>query len=269
MNKYSPKEPEANISILSSFRLDGKTALVTGSGRGIGRIASIALSEAGANVILTDIDLKSVNNLSKELTKLGRNANAFKLDVTNPNDVTKKVKIFEDKFKSIDILVNNAGTSIRQPMEKMSLKTYEKIIKTNQTSVFLCSQAVGKLMLKKKSGTIINISSIQGLTGGGPTPNFPYHASKGAIVNMTRSLANEWGPKGIRVNAIGPTYTKTQLVSPLMKDKKLLNFIISRTPLRRLAEVEEIAGAIIFLASPASSMITGHTLMVDGGWTAI
>ena len=191
------------------------------------------------------------------------------MDVTDHKDVVKKVKMINHKCMGIDILVNNAGTSIRQPMEEMSLKTYEKIIKTNQTSVFLCSQSVGKLMLKKKSGTIINIASIQGLTGGGPTPNFPYHASKGAIVNMTRSLANEWGPKGIRVNAIGPTYTKTQLVSPLMKDKNLLNFIISRTPLRRLAEIEEIAGAIIFLASPASSMITGHTLMVDGGWTAI
>ena len=123
-------------------------------------------------------------------------------------------------------------------------------------------------MLKNKRGSIINISSIMGVTGGGPAPNSPYHASKGAIVNLTRSLANEWGPEGIRVNAIGPTYTKTRLVKSLNEDPEKLKFIIETTPLRRLSEVSEMAGGILFLASNASSMVTGHTLMIDGGWAS-
>ena len=124
-------------------------------------------------------------------------------------------------------------------------------------------------MLSRKKGSIINISSIMGVTGGGPAPNSPYHASKGALVNLTRSLANEWGAKGIRVNSIGPTYTKTRLIKELSNNKEKLQHIIDRTPLKRLAEVSEMAGGILFLASDASSIVTGHTLMLDGGWSAI
>jgi len=258
-----------NFDVRKLFSLDNSTTLITGSAQGIGRVAAIACGKAGSKIAITDKDIKSAKLLEKELQEANINAKAWELDVNYEENIIDTFSQVENELGSIDVLINNAGTANRNPAELMKTEDFERIIKLNLTSVFICSRTAAKSMLSRKKGSIINISSIMGVTGGGPAPNSPYHASKGALVNLTRSLANEWGPKGIRVNSIGPTYTKTRLIKELSNNKEKLQHIIDRTPLKRLAEVSEMAGGILFLASDASSIVTGHTLMLDGGWSAI
>jgi NAD(P)-dependent dehydrogenase (short-subunit alcohol dehydrogenase family) len=258
-----------NFDVLNLFSLENTTTLITGSAHGIGRVSAIACGKAGGKIAITDKDFKSAKILEKELIDAGINAKAWELDITNEENIITVFREAASYFGSIDILINNAGTANRSPAEEMKTEDFENIIKLNLTSAFICCRTAAKYMLKNKKGSIINISSIMGVTGGGPAPNSPYHASKGGLVNLTRSLANEWGSRGIRVNSIGPTYTKTRLVKQLNADKEKLNHIIERTPLKRLAEVSEMAGGILYLASDASSIVTGHTLMLDGGWSAI
>jgi len=258
-----------NFDVLNLFSLKNTTTLITGSAHGIGRVAAITCGKAGGNIAITDKNFESAKILEKELVEAGIKAKAWELDITKEENIIKVFSEVSMYFGSIDVLINNAGTANRNPAEEMKTEDFENIIKLNLTSAFICCRTAAKYMLKNKKGSIINISSIMGVTGGGPAPNSPYHASKGGLVNLTRSLANEWGPRGIRVNSIGPTYTKTRLVKQLNADKEKLNHIIERTPLRRLAEVSEMAGGILYLASNASSIVTGHTLMLDGGWSAI
>ena len=258
-----------HFDVLKLFSLENTTTLITGSAQGIGRVAAIACGKAGGKIAITDKDFSSAKLLEKELHEAGINAKASELDVKIEDNIIKVFNEVASTFGSIDVLINNAGTANRSPAEEMKTEDFENIIKLNLTSAFICCRTAAKYMLKNKKGSIINISSIMGVTGGGPAPNSPYHASKGGLVNLTRSLANEWGSRGIRVNSIGPTYTKTRLVKQLNADKEKLNHIIERTPLKRLAEVSEMAGGILYLASDASSIVTGHTLMLDGGWSAI
>ena len=258
-----------NFDVLNLFSLKNTTTLITGSAHGIGRVAAITCGKAGGNIAITDKNFESAKILEKELVEAGIKAKAWELDITKEENIIKVFSEVSIYFGSIDVLINNAGTANRNPAEEMKTEDFENIIKLNLTSAFICCRTAAKYMLKNKKGSIINISSIMGVTGGGPAPNSPYHASKGGLVNLTRSLANEWGSRGIRVNSIGPTYTKTRLVKQLNADKEKLNHIIERTPLRRLAEVSEMAGGILYLASNASSIVTGHTLMLDGGWSAI
>ena len=258
----------SDFNVADLFDLKNETALITGAANGIGRVAAIVLGKAGAKIAITDINFEESKILEKELLKAGVKAKAWRMDAKNEKNI---IEVFDKVDKSLgdtSILINNAGTAHRSPAEEMSTEDFENIIRLNLTGSFICARTAAQRMLKNKRGSIINIASIMGVTGGGPAPNSPYHASKGAIVNLTRSLANEWGPEGIRVNAIGPTYTKTRLVKSLNEDPEKLKFIIERTPLRRLAEVSEMAGGILFLASNASSMVTGHTLMIDGGWAS-
>ena len=262
-----PSAQSFNINKL--FSLKDTTTLITGSAQGIGRVAAIACGKAGSKIAITDKDYNSAKILEKELLKANIKAKAWELDINFEEDIIKTFKDVENELGPLDVLINNAGTANRNPAEEMSTEDFEKIIRLNLTSLFICSRTAAKSMLRRNKGSIINISSIMGLTGGGPAPNSPYHASKGGVVNLTRSLANEWGPKGIRVNSIGPTYTKTRLIKELSANKEKLQHIIERTPLRRLAEVSEMAGGILYLASDASSIVTGHTLMLDGGWSAI
>tara|TARA_B100000686_G_scaffold353260_1_gene458166 strand:+ start:3601 stop:4431 length:831 start_codon:yes stop_codon:yes gene_type:complete len=258
-----------NFDVKKLFSLDNCTTLITGSAQGIGRVAAISCGKAGSKIAITDKDIKSAKLLEKELQDANIKAKAWELDVNYEENIIDTFNKVEKELGPIDVLVNNAGTANRNPAELMKTEDFEKIVKLNLTSVFICSRTAAKSMLSRKKGSIINISSIMGITGGGPAPNSPYHASKGALVNLTRSLANEWGPKGIRVNSIGPTYTKTRLIKELSNNEEKLQHIIERTPLRRLAEVSEMAGGILYLASDASSIVTGHTLMLDGGWSAI
>ena len=168
----------------------------------------------------------------------------------------------------IDILVNNAGLAARQPSEALDLATWEKVLRINLNGSFLCAREAGKVMLAQGRGSVVNVASIMGLVGGGLYPNLAYHSTKGALVNFTRALAVEWAGRGVRVNAVAPTFVRTPLTARLLSDPEMKSAIEGMTPLGRLAEADEIADAILYLASDAAAMVTGHTLPIDGGWVA-
>jgi NAD(P)-dependent dehydrogenase (short-subunit alcohol dehydrogenase family) len=256
-------------SYMSTFRIDGRTAAVTGGGSGIGRAAALALSEAGANVALLDKDATAGAAVAAEIAASGGKSRFLPLDITREQDVEGAVAQIAAAFGSIDILVNSAGTAIRAPTMELSLDDWNRVVEVNMTAVFLCTKHVARTMIAGgRPGSIINIGSIMGISGGGIYPNISYHATKGAIVTMTRALAVEWAQHRIRVNAVAPTWVRTPLIGPLLQNPELVRRIEAMTPLGRLAEPEDVAGAILYLASPASAMVTGHVLAVDGGFLA-
>ncbi len=256
----------SEFSVLAQFRVDGQRAVVTGGGKGLGKVACQALAEAGARVAVLDLDGATAEETAGEI---GNGACAWICDVGDEEEVERTFREIEAEFGGVDILVNNAGTARRSPTETMPTETWDLLLRVNQTSVFLCTRAAARSMLANGGGAVVNIASIMGATGGGYHPNLPYHASKGAVVNMTRSLAAEWGRRGVRVNAIAPTYTETDLTLPLRENPQIQAYLEERTPMGRFAQPEEMAGAILYLASPASSAVTGILLPVDCGWLAI
>lgn len=251
------------------FRLDGEVAMITGAGDGIGRIAALTLAEAGAAIAVTDIDGEAADRVATEIKEAGGRAESYLLDVGEFHAIIDTVSRIEADLAATSILVNNVGIAEREPTLETTIETWERIISVNVSAAFLCSREVGRAMVAAGSGCIINVASIMGLTGGGLYPNLAYHTSKGALVNMTRALAVEWAQSGVRVNAIAPTYVKTRLTEKLRADTEMVARIEERTPMGRFAEPEEMAGAILFLASPASAMVTGHILPIDGGWLAV
>ncbi len=243
--------------------------MITGAGNGIGRIAALTLAEAGAAVAVTDIDDEAASRVASEIREAGGRSKSYTLDVGEFPAIIDTVSNIKADLARISILVNNVGIAQREPTLETTLETWEQIFSINVTAAFLCSREVGRAMVAARSGRIINIASIMGLTGGGLYPNLAYHTSKGALVNMTRALAVEWARSGVRVNAIAPTYVKTKITENLRADQEMVAKIEDRTPMGRFAEPEDMAGAILFLASRASAMVTGHTLPVDGGWLAV
>ena len=183
--------------------------------------------------------------------------------------IVRTVAEIADAFGRIDILVNNAGITKRVPTVEFASEDWHRIIDINLTGAFVACREAGRHMLAAGSGRIVNIASIMGLSGGGLFPSIAYHASKGGLVNITRGLAAEWAQRGIRVNAIAPTFVSTRLTENLRRDEAMVAAIEGRTPMGRFAEPEELAGGILYLASRASSMVTGHVLAIDGGWLAI
>jgi NAD(P)-dependent dehydrogenase (short-subunit alcohol dehydrogenase family) len=253
---------------LSVFRLDGKVALVTGGGSGIGRAAAVALAGAGAAVALLDLDPVRAASAADEIAAAGRAASSHTADVTDEGSVDRAVEEASARHGGVDILVNSAGIGIRRAAVELPLGDWDKVVAVNLTGVFLCSRAAARQMMRRGAGAIVNLASIMGFSGGGIYPNVSYQATKGAVVNMTRALAVEWAPAGIRVNAVAPTWVRTNLTAPLLDRPGVLNQIKALTPLARLATPQEIAYAILYLASPAAAMVTGHTLAVDGGFLA-
>lgn len=252
-------------SPLDAFRLDDRVAVVTGGARGIGYETARLFTAAGARTVLLDIDEAAAR---ESAARLGPQASALRLDVASEADVTRVFDEIASTHGRIDVLVNNAGMALRRPSTELSVADWQRVVDVNMTGVFLCARAAARHMLARRGGTIVNTASIMGLSGGGLYPNISYQATKGAVVNMTRALAVEWASGGLRVNAVAPTWVDTEFIGPLKNSPELMREIQRVTPLGRLAQPIEVAHAILFLASPASAMVTGHVLAVDGGFLA-
>ena len=253
-------------SVLNSFQLDGRRALITGSSAGIGFALARALGQAGASLVLNGRDAAKLQTAVDQLRTEGLNAEAASFDVTDSSAVKLAVDAIEAKHGAIDILVNNAGMQIRNALHEFQEADWHQLMKTNLDSVFFVSKAVANKMIERKQGKIINICSVQSELG---RPGIaPYAASKGAIKMLTKGMAIDWGPHGINVNGLGPGYFKTELTAKLVADETFTQWLTGRTPSRRWGNVEELGGAAVFLASDASRFVNGHILYVDGGITA-
>jgi len=249
---------------LGLLRLDGRVGLVTGGGNGIGRATCHALAQAGAKVVVSDIDAGAAEAVAREIGA----GEPLRLDVADEAEVEAAIAAIADRHGRIDILVNNAGLGARMPTVDMPTERWRQVHAVNVEGSFFCARQAGRHMLAAGRGAVVNVASIMGLVGGAHYPNLAYHSSKGAIVNFTRALACEWAPAGVRVNAVAPTFAKTRLTEPLFADAEMEQRLVRDTPMARLVLPEEVAAAILFLASDAAAMITGAILPVDGGWTA-
>jgi NAD(P)-dependent dehydrogenase (short-subunit alcohol dehydrogenase family) len=254
------------MTIPLPFRADGLVAAITGGAQGIGLAAGRLLAAMGARVVLLDLDAAAAVDAA---AGIGPAAWGCALDVTDAASVRAAFAGIVEREGRLDILVNNAGRAIRRPSLELELSDWDAVVAVNMTGAFLCARAAAAAMIAGgRGGSIVNTASIMGLSGGGLYPNISYQTTKGAVVNMTRALAVEWAGHGIRVNAVAPTWTRTGFIGELEQKPELMERIRAVTPLGRLAEAEEVAYAIGFLASPAAAMITGVTLPVDGGFLA-
>ncbi|MGY0694481.1 SDR family oxidoreductase [Virgibacillus sp. FSP13] len=253
------------MSVLDLFKLDGKTAIVTGGGRGLGAQIARGFAEAGANVVVCSRKLAACEKMSEELKQLGVDSLAFACDVSNPEDVKKVVAGTVDHFGAIDILVNNSGATWGAPVLDMPFEAWQKVINVNITGTFLMSQEVGKTMIKQNQGKIINIASVAGFGGTDPRymDTIGYNTSKGAVMTFTKDLAVKWGQHNINVNAIAPGFFPTKMSRGLLEQGE--EKILEGTPLNRLGNDADLQGAALFLASKASDFVSGDILAVDGG----
>ncbi len=255
-------------ALAAQLRFDARVVLITGAGAGIGRATAMAFAQAGASVAVTDIDGTRAAQVADEISGMGGQAFPARLDVADEREVDRAFEETHSRFGNLDVLVNNAGVGARIATADLPTDQWQHVLGIGLTGAFFCARAAAKPMIAQGRGAIVNVASIMGLTGGGLYPNPAYHAVKGALVNLTRAWALEWAPHGIRVNAVAPAFVRTALVESLLADAALKRAIVDATPLGRLIEAEEIASAVVFLASDAAAMITGHTLPVDGGWLA-
>lgn len=252
---------------LEKFKLTDKVAVVTGGGQGIGLATVEALAEAGAHVVVTDMNGDAARQVAEKLKGAGRSAEAERLDVTNPAEVDAVVARILERHGRVDILVNNAGIAIsNKPAETMADDVWLKVIDVNLNGVFWCCRAFGKAMLDKGGGAIVNVGSMSGYIVNRPQEQAQYNASKAAVHHLTKSLAAEWGSRGVRVNAVAPTYIETALTSYVYENPELMQHWIGGTPMGRMGQTEEIASVILFLASDAASLMTGSIVVADGGY---
>lgn len=253
---------------LEKFRLDGRIAVVTGAARGIGFATAEALSEAGATVVIADMDGAGAAKSAEVLKAQGRKADSITLDVTDPRAVEAVQAEIVRRHGRVDVLVNNAGIAISfRPAETMDDATWNKVIDVNLNGVFWCCRAFGKAMLEQGTGTIVNVGSMSADIVNYPQEQANYNASKAGVHHLTRSLAAEWAARGVRVNAVAPTYIETDLTKDVALDPEIRKHWIDGTPMARMGKPSEVASAILFLASDASSLMTGSILSVDGGYT--
>jgi len=245
------------------FRLDGKTALVTGAGRGIGRAVAMALADAGAELVLVSRTAAQLEEVAGEIVRQGGRARAVPLDVTDSVAVREAVAGLD----RLDILVNNAGVNRPQPFLDVDEETLDRLLTLNVRAAFLVAQAAARLMITQGGGVIINVTSQMGHVGS-ERDRTVYVMTKHALEGLTKAMAVELAPKGVRVVSIAPTFIDTPLVRPFFDDPTFRQWVLDRIPLGRLGTVEEVAHAVVFLASPAASLVTGSSLLVDGGWTA-
>jgi 2-deoxy-D-gluconate 3-dehydrogenase len=251
--------------ILDSFRLTGKNALVTGSSRGMGAAIAVALAQAGANVAL-HASQSVPADVIRAVGETGVKHVALTADLSQPDRAPKLIDQAVAALDSIDILINNAGITRRAPAVDYSLADWGDVLATNLTSVFRLCQCAARPMLERGSGKIVNIASLLSFQGGITVP--AYAAAKGGVAQLTKALANEWAARGVQVNAIAPGYMATELTQALQDDTTRNRQILERIPAGRWGSPQDVAGAAVFLASPASDYISGHILVVDGGWLA-
>ena len=255
--------------ILERFRLDGRVALVTGGGQGIGRAFAHALGEAGAAVAVVDMRIDLAEGVAHELAQKQVDAIAVQTDVTKPGQVAAMVAAIVAKWGTLTIGVNNAGVGLWADAESMDYAEWLRVIDINLNSVFLCAQAEARVMLPAGYGKIINTASMSGHISNTPQNQSVYNASKAGVLHLTRSLAAEWAKRGVRVNSISPGYTRTKLVDDLLATpigQTMLPTWMGMTPMGRMAEVTDLQGAAVYLAAPASDYMTGHDMVVDGGY---
>ncbi len=253
-------------STLDLFRLDGKAALVVGGTKGLGQAMALALGAAGADVCVASRGPEGLQETAEAITGLGRKGTSYAVDATQEDQVEALIAYVVEQYGTIDILVNSQGAIHLQPAVEFDLDAWQHVIDVNVKSLVLCCKHAGKVMLEQGSGKIINISSVRGFQG--RAQDLAYAPSKGAVNQLTRSLAIEWGPRGLNVNAIAPVFTRTVLAETFLQDPEKLNWVLGRIPMKRLGELDDLFGPVVFLASAASDFVNGHVLLVDGGWIA-
>ena len=256
------------MNAIELFNLTGRKALVTGAGRGIGRVLAISLAQIGCDIAILEKNVKDGSNVAEEIKKLGRKAVAIKVDVTKKADVEKAFSAAAKQLGRLDIVINNAGVCIHEAAEDTPEEHYDFVVDTDMKGVFLCCQAAAALMKPQKKGSIINIASMSGSIANYPQKQAHYNAAKAGVILLTKCLAVEWVDYGIRVNSISPGYTRTEMTVKLSAPEMIAQWE-SMIPMRRMADPQELAGAAIYLASDASSYTTGSDIIVDCGYTAL
>ncbi|UJF32978.1 SDR family NAD(P)-dependent oxidoreductase [Paenibacillus hexagrammi] len=249
-----------------SFDLTGKIAVVTGASMGIGYGLSKALAHAGAKVAVTARSVNDLEKLVAEIAQEGGEAYAVPLDVRNVGEIQEVMNRIQKHFGRIDIVVNNAGLGANHPATEVTEADWDSMMDVNLKGLFFCCQAAGRIMLEQGYGRIINMSSQASVVG--IKDHAVYCASKGGVNQLTRVLALEWSSRGVTVNAVGPTFTYTPGTAERLDDPDYLQTVVDRIPAGKVADIKDVAGAVIYLASPAGDMVTGTVLLVDGGWTA-
>jgi NAD(P)-dependent dehydrogenase (short-subunit alcohol dehydrogenase family) len=258
---------EDKLSIIDRFRLDGKTVLITGGGQGIGEGYAHALAEAGANIAIVDINPNTAEKVSKDIRILGSKSISIVADVTKVDDTKKMVDTVIKEWGKLDIAINNAGRTLWKNAEDVLEDEWDMVVDLNLKAVFLWSQAEARAMIPNRYGKIINTASMSASVVNYPQSQASYNSSKAGVVHLTKSLASEWAKHGIRVNCISPGYTITSLVENIPGVSELLPLWTKLTPIGRLGQVDDLKGAIVYLASEASDFMTGHDLIIDGGYT--
>ena len=257
--------------ILERFKLNGRTALVTGGGQGIGRAFCHGLAEAGASVAVVDLRLDLAEEVAHEVERKGGSAIALKADVTNPADCAAMVQAVVNRWGSLTIGVNNAGIGLWADAESMTPEEWRRVIEIDLNAVFYCAQAEARVMLPAGYGKIINTASMSGHIVNYPQHQSAYNSAKAGVIHLTRSLATEWAQRGVRVNSISPGYTRTKLVDDLLATplgQSMGPKWMELVPMNKMVEVTDLQGALVYLAAPASDLCTGHDLVVDGGYIA-
>jgi NAD(P)-dependent dehydrogenase (short-subunit alcohol dehydrogenase family) len=254
--------------VAALFSLQGQAAIITGGGRGIGRETGLLLAAAGARVALLDRDSDAALEACAAVAASGGDAIPLTADVSRPEEIKGAFSAALDHFGRLDILVNNAALVRRIPALETSMETWREVMEVNLNAAFCCSCEAAEPMTHGGGGAIVNVASIMGASGGGIYPIASYHASKGGLINLTRGLAVEWAERKIRVNAVAPTWVRTELTKPLLDNAEMSGRLLELMPLRCFADTIDVAAAILYLASPAAKVVTGHVLAVDGGFLA-